>query len=919
MNLKQAVCFIIILFSAFLQAQKEAGNWYFGDRAGLSFNSGTPVPLTNGSIQAIEGCASISDRNGNLLFYTDGETVHDRTHGVLQNGDNLKGNVSSSQSAIIVPRPTMPERYFIFTVDKPNYFDEPNDPIEGVHFSEVDMSLNNGLGGVIPGQKNIPLQTYDPGDPLEAEFKSSEKITAIISEECESYWVVTQLGNKFYSFSVSAAGVNTSPVISTVATNNRPLLNTQGVNLTAIGYMKISPDGTKLAAAYAATRLGHPRSGGERKTGKAFLYDFDNLTGEVSNEKLLLTDTYPYGVEFSPDSKKLYITSSTFDNADRLQSGELYQYDVTSGDPAGTERLINSSGNNAGALQLAPDGKIYRAGYPVSGAAQFKFLSVINEPDEDGSGVNYDHNSINISPGDVKLGLPSFVQSFFLKSFEYENICLGDATKFTVSEQGNYDSVIWDFGDGSVSSDESPTHQYTAPGTYTVSLTKFLNGNQQSPVCKEITIYDIPAVPSGYILKQCDAQDDDPTDGLTEFNLQLAKEHLTQGSSGLQVFFYENRNAAQNDDQNQNSLSNIYRNTQPDQELFAKVTGFGSSCYSITSIRLQTTGNTILKPEPVGGCDTGNGNAEFNFDVISRNIKEELSLDPNITLSFHESLEDAAIGYNPLPQIYTSQPGTVFIRAQKDNSCYGFGSVELILQSLPEITQSYNIGECANNFPIELGTEISLPDSSAYSYLWSTGENSAGITVNSAGTYHLTLTNDELGCGKEITFNVQKFDSPQISELEIQNHGITNEIYVHLEQEDPEALYALDDINGPYQSSPQFMDIPGGEHTIYTKNDRSCNISEKTVFLFGFPRFFTPNNDGYHDFWQPFEVDDEEYQIKQITIYDRYGKLLKQLNRGEKWDGTFNGSPMPSNDYWFEVQLENGKVYNNHFSLVRKK
>ena len=98
-------------------AQNEAGNWYFRQSAGLSFNSGAPVTLTNGLLNTLKGCASISDANGNLLFYTNGTVVRNRNHNVMTNGNNLKGNSISSQSAIIIPKPGSTTNYFIFTID----------------------------------------------------------------------------------------------------------------------------------------------------------------------------------------------------------------------------------------------------------------------------------------------------------------------------------------------------------------------------------------------------------------------------------------------------------------------------------------------------------------------------------------------------------------------------------------------------------------------------------------------------------------------------------------------------------------------------------------------------------------------------------------------------------------------------------
>jgi hypothetical protein len=151
---------LIISINAF--SQKEAAIWYFGEKAGLDFNSGSPVSITDGKIITSEGCASISDKNGSVLFYTDGSLVFNKFHKVMPNGSGLLGHNSSTQSAIIVPKPNNPYVYYIFTVDQPlpdNVDDNPlNDqdpPNNGLNYSEVDIRLDNGLGDIPENKKNI--------------------------------------------------------------------------------------------------------------------------------------------------------------------------------------------------------------------------------------------------------------------------------------------------------------------------------------------------------------------------------------------------------------------------------------------------------------------------------------------------------------------------------------------------------------------------------------------------------------------------------------------------------------------------------------------------------------------------------------------------------------------------------------------
>ena len=226
---------IVLLTGVFLLgmlnvcAQGQANNWYFGYGAGLNFSTGSPRALTDGSLYTLEGCATISDDDGNLLFYTDGITVYGANHSILTNGTGLFGNPSSTQSAIIIPQPDTPGIYYIFTVDTTTRQGETN---EGVNYSIVDFTSDPA--GVVR-EKNTPLLNY-----------AAEKLSAVIKSCTDnSVWLVTLSSasgnqnfiNTVYAFQLSSSGLDTTPVRSSagfVVEDPR-------------GNLKFSPDGTKLA------------------------------------------------------------------------------------------------------------------------------------------------------------------------------------------------------------------------------------------------------------------------------------------------------------------------------------------------------------------------------------------------------------------------------------------------------------------------------------------------------------------------------------------------------------------------------------------------------------------------------------------------------------------------------------------------
>ena len=131
--------------------------------------------------------------------------------------------------------------------------------------------------------------------------------------------------------------------------------------------------------------------------------------------------------------------------------------------------------------------------------------------------------------------------------------------------------------------------------------------------------------------------------------------------------------------------------------------------------------------------------------------------------------------------------------------------------------------------------------------------------------------------------------------------------------------YALDDITGPYRDSNFFSNVPMGLHDVYVRDVNGCGIlGPLSIAVLGIPQYFTPNSDGYNDTWNVKGVSQDFNYRSTIYIFDRYGKLLKQIGTtGSGWDGTYNGQPMPADDYWYSIFFEDGRSAKGHFSLKR--
>ncbi|VAV85915.1 hypothetical protein MNBD_BACTEROID02-18, partial [hydrothermal vent metagenome] len=225
---------------------------------------------------------------------------------------------------------------------------------------------------------------------------------------------------------------------------------------------------------------------------------------------------------------------------------------------------------------------------------------------------------------------------------------------------------------------------------------------------------------------------------------------------------------------------------------------------------------------------------------------------------------------------------------------------------------------CNNFFPQTITLTSGLIDSLStnYTFLWSTNETSPEIEVNTPGIFSVTVTYQN-GCSSVREITVSPSNTATFENIEVIDVSSNNTITVLVSGEG-DYEYALNNISGPYQDSNFFENVPPGIHTIFVRDKNNCGIVNEIVSVIGFPKFFTPNGDGYNDTWQVYGVNVASQFESVIYIFDRYGKLLKQLSpQSLGWDGTFNGQNLPTSDYWFHVKLQDGRVFKSHFSLKR--
>jgi PKD repeat protein len=427
----------ILSFNCF--AQKEANIWYFS-QSGLDFNYKPARILTNSKINGFEGTASIADTLGNLLFYTDGDTVWNRFHEKMQGGIGIGGSGSNScpSAPLIVRLPNSYRYYYVFTATQRN---PPGLEADEVRYSIIDIEQNSGKGRVI-SQRNVLVKN------------SAEKIAAVLHGNKRDVWVaVKQNGtDTLFVFKLTPNGLS-----STIIKNK-----TYRDSIYNTGQMKFSPNGKYLAFG----NIGVP----DINLRSVYLYNFDSYSGTLNDERKIMVGSY--GIEFSPNSRYLYLSN-------------IYQIPISKISKVYYLDSTMYIGKNPGSypMQLAPDGKLYIR-------TNDSFLHVVEYPNLEGKncGFKYKEQAIYIKKTPFShISIPVFLASYFqTEAFNIVKTCIGKPVNFILSEAYKIDSVYWDFGDTASHGNNTSkkitniTHIYKQYGNYTVKLVTFYDNRSDT-------------------------------------------------------------------------------------------------------------------------------------------------------------------------------------------------------------------------------------------------------------------------------------------------------------------------------------------------------------------------------------------------------------------------------------------------------
>jgi gliding motility-associated-like protein len=397
-----AFCLSLLLLSGSISCYGQGENniWCFGVGVGLDFN--TPIPtLTTNNINTEEGSGAVSDANGSLLFYACPTTVWDRNNNVMPNGSGILGNVSSTQGVAIVRSFTNMNQYYLFTMGSVEQV-WANQQVY-LAYSVIDMTLNNGLGDVVTGQKNIIIDS-----------EMIEKMAVVKGAGC-FYWLLVHHRSAplFHSFKIDASGVNTNPVISISGVAN---IN----NAYTTGEMKVSPNDSLVVL----VNVNHPINE---------IHSFNNATGTVYNGQIFdSTQWGQYGVSFSPDGSKLYMAV--------YNGAPLYQYDMSLFPNIQAIRNSKDSIANYGTtgMRIGPDHKIY--------VNTLNHISIINNPNVAGAGCNFVYNAIPVGALDIGLNFGNSITivniDTVINGLTDTNMCFAQGP-ITINAPSGYNYYLW--------------------------------------------------------------------------------------------------------------------------------------------------------------------------------------------------------------------------------------------------------------------------------------------------------------------------------------------------------------------------------------------------------------------------------------------------------------------------------------------
>lgn len=483
-------------------------------------------------------------------------------------------------------------------------------------------------------------------------------------------------------------------------------------------------------------------------------------------------------------------------------------------------------------------------------------------------------------------------------------ICYGTKYTLDATELGT-NTYVWYKNGAIIPNENNPKYEVNSAGKYKVEV------SLGATTCKSIGEITIEYAPITALSNTTIIQCDEDQNGITSFNLTKVDNIIKNNNPDLSnIVYYEDKIDAQNQNLTK-SIASPTNYTSSPKTIFAS-TSNNYGCANVASIALQISNNKGSHSCDLNSCDLdGIIDGFYTFNLSDADPKILAGLPSGLQVEYYETLNNALLQTNILPNIYRNSirnKMTLYAKIANGSDCYGITLLQLHINSnTPNNFENEDVFLCDKS-------TITLEVSKSFNtYTWSNGDKSYATKIKTTGEYSVTVS-DKNTCLATKKFTVIPSQKATITSIEVNDfQEYANSILIHFigfgNYE-----FSIDGNN--YQGSPYFSNVPTGPITVWVKDKNGCGEIKKNSFVMNYPKFFTPNDDGYNDVWSIENI--SIYPKSKTTIYDRYGKVIYQFEGNQKgWDGKFNTLNLPSTDYWFTINLDNEKIIKGHFSLKR--
>ena len=460
-----------------------------------------------------------------------------------------------------------------------------------------------------------------------------------------------------------------------------------------------------------------------------------------------------------------------------------------------------------------------------------------------------------------------------------------------------------------------------------------------------LTVEALPVANTQPDYRECDTAEND---GIFIFNTPNLESNILQGQTNVTVDYFDaSGNPLQ--DSNGNAITSPFPPTfsTTSQIITARVTNTitntddGIPCYDEVNITFIVDKLPIAYPPTTvitEDCDdeaipnNQDGILVFNTNNLESEILNGQSLtDFNIT--YFDSNGNPLLDFNgtpivsPFPASFKTDSRTIraVVTNNINSTCTGFIDIPFKINPIPNINLTDDELVCTNQPTFLVFIDAGINDGSPttnYTYVWYLNGTilpqftTYSIGISTAGIYTVDVTNSDT-CPKTRTITVVASDIATIQSIDIVDLVDINTVTVNVTGVGGDFDYAIDDENN-YQTSNFFENIPIGNHVVYIRDRNGCGLVTQTIHVLGAPKYFTPNGDGINDTWNIRGTTGISNGNVKVTIFDRFGKVITVITpSGNGWDGTYNGNPSISDDYWFTVKFDDNRTAKGHFSLKR--